>query len=281
MTRPARALVAARPVIAAALATLLLAACASGGSTASSDTASSDGGPAFLDHFDGSHLDTSKWTTCYWWEHDGCTIETNHELERYRPSQVGVADGVLSLTATPRPSTHRGRTYRYASGMVSTGRTGDRSSDRPKFAFTYGVVQVRFRTPAGGGLWPAIWMLPASNDSLPEIDLLEQYGSDTSTAKMTLHGTGRNGDPQVERHELRTTDLAEGWHTVELRWSPGHLQWLLDGAPQFQVDGDRVPSEPMYLLVNLAVGGQAGPVPASTDFPARFLVDEVAVWTGR
>ncbi len=161
--------------------------------------------------------------------------------------------------------------------MVSSGRPGDEPDDVARHAFTFGSVEVRFRAPEGGGLWPAIWMLPASNESLPEIDLLELYGDDPSEASMTLHAT--DGGEQVrDRHYERGPNLSRGWHTVGVDWSAEAVVWFLDGEEVFRVEGDRVPREPMYLVMNMAVGGPAGRPGPDTAFPAQFVVDDVKIW---
>ena len=254
-----------------ALALSLLTSCKESGRTA--PMATGTWAIDFQDRFSGARVVPSRWTTCFWWAKDGCTILTNDEDEWYDPAQASVSDGSLHLTARAQPSRHLGRTFTHTSGMVSSGRSGNAPTDAARYAFTYGYVEVRFRTPAGGGLWPAIWLLPVTNRSLPEIDLLEQYGSDTRRASMTLHSShGRN------RTTVTTRDLSSGWHTVGLEWTKGRLRWYLDGTQRFEVVGDRVPAEPMYLVMNLAVGGNAGTPPRSTRFPSSFLVDQVTVW---
>ena len=236
------------------------------------------GGPVagWHDPFAGPTLDPSRWTTCYWWAQGGCTIASNDEQEWYQPSQVSVRGGVLRLEARASTSPHGGRTYPYVSGMVSSGRSGDGLADRARLAFTYGTVTVRFRTPAGHGLWPAIWMLPATNQPLPEIDLLEQHGDEPRRASMNLHVAGPDGVEETSRQDVVGDDLSSGWHTVRLAWTPGHLSWWLDGVLRHHVDGALVPSQPMYLIINLAVGGRAGAVDTSR-LPAALLVDDVQV----
>ena len=60
----------------------------------------------FTDEFDGTELDKDKWTTCYWWDHDGCTNLSTNELEWYLPGNTKVAIGQLQLSAVQR-ITHR------------------------------------------------------------------------------------------------------------------------------------------------------------------------------
>lgn len=237
----------------------------------------------FHDDFDGG-LDRARWQTCHWWVDDGegCTIATNDELQWYVPGNVDVADGVLELRAERRAVT--GRTpegapvpFEYASGMVTTGRPTWELDDAPGFAFTYGRVEIRARVPGGEGLWPAFWLLPTTHDSLPEIDVLELFGS-TDTAVFFLHWRDADGDRRSRGHEVRIDDLTTDWHVFGLDWGPGSLSWDIDGVEHWRVEGPEVPDEPMYLVANLAVGGVAvGPPDESTRFPARLLVDWVRV----
>src|SRR5688572_26979413 len=72
--------------------------------------------PILDERFDGTTLDTELWNTCHWWAEDGCTIQSNHELQWYLPSQVAVADGVLRLTAAKEPATGTdGKQFEYRS----------------------------------------------------------------------------------------------------------------------------------------------------------------------
>ncbi|HMJ75056.1 MAG TPA: glycoside hydrolase family 16 protein [Iamia sp.] len=227
----------------------------------------------FADEFSGTTL-SGKWGTCHWWAPDGCTILTNDELEWYQRSQVTVRDGMLRLTAQPGSVDAHGRHFPYVSGMISSGRPGDRPQDKPRVAFTYGRVEVRFRIPTGKGTWPAIWMLPVTNKPLPEIDLLEVRGDAPDLPAMAFHpASGAR-----KRREVRTANLSTGWHIVTLDWAPKLLVWSIDGVERFRVTGAAVPSEPMYLIANLAIGGDAGTPTAATPFPARFLIDRVKIW---
>lgn len=232
------------------------------------------------ENFDGGSLDSSLWNTCHWWNKEGCTIASNNELEWYRPEQVTVADGTLRLTAAPnRYDASDGNSYDFTSGMVTTGPTPE--DDNAKVAITYGTVEARFKAPAGRGLWPAIWMLPASKESRPEIDMLEMIGQDPSELILHFHPEDRDADSPSKRIRVADPDLSEDWHTVGLQWTPGKLVYLLDGEPVWTVTGKQVPSEPMYLVMNLAVGGAyPGPPDAGTSFPATFEIDYVRMSTG-
>ncbi len=228
--------------------------------------------------FDGTKLDTTIWNTCHWWQEDGCTIGSNEELEWYLPQQVAVSDGALQLTAEHRAiSASDGKDYGFASGMVTTGPPAHEKA--PKLAFTYGKVEARFRIPTGQGLWPAIWLLPANEDSTPEIDILEVLGHDAGRLRMRLHPKDRDARSIGKKYVLPDGyTLAGGWHTIAVDWSPGKLVYYLDGRQVWQLVDEQVPDEPMYLVMNLAVGGAyPGPPDADTKFPAVFGIDHVRI----
>lgn len=232
----------------------------------------------FVDEFDSGDLDPARWHTCHWWDNEGCTIASNDELEWYLPEQVEVADGTLILRAEPRTvEASDGETYPYASGMVTTGRDSNDLEVDPRFAFTYGYVEARVSIPDDQGLWPAVWMLAATNESKPEIDIFELY-AEPDVMQMHLHWRDEDGESQRVGEASVVDDLGEGFHVIGLEWTPDHLAWFIDGEEQWRVD-EQIPDEPMYLVMNLAVGGVApGPPDDTTAFPAEFVIDWVRVW---
>jgi beta-glucanase (GH16 family) len=226
----------------------------------------------FSDDFVGNRLDTTKWDTCYPWStgQGGCTNPGNHELEWYRPSAVGVNQGALHLTASRQPVAAErpggGLEYfEFTSGMVSTAH---------HFEFTYGYVEFRARVPRGQGLWSALWMLPTDESSTPEIDVVEVIGQAPTTARLTYHAAN-GAAPQTHAH---TADLSQGWHIFAVNWEPGSITWYVDGKAEFHVTKG-VSNQPMFLLADLAVGGdEPGPPGVTTQFPASLDIDYVRVW---
>lgn len=226
--------------------------------------------------FEKGSLDPQIWNTCHWWQDRGCTIGSNDEMQWYVPEQVQLKEGTLQLIAKKQTVQGTdGKQYDYASGMVTT---GPPAHDKPaKLAFTFGKVEVKFKIPEGTGLWPAIWLLPASEESRPEIDMLEVLGDDTGRLRMRLHPEDR-AEPSVGKQYSLPPGytLASQWRTVALDWSPGALRMYLDGKLVWALDSELVPDEPMYLVLNLAVGGHyPGPPDANTTFPALFEIDHV------
>jgi len=232
----------------------------------------------FGDDFDQS-LDTDMWTSCYWWSESGCTNLATGELQWYVPDQRSVQDGSLRLYGANEPiRTSEGVWYPYQSGMVTTGRSSYLMDAEPRFGFTYGFVEARVRVDAGRGLWPAVWMLPLSHEARPEIDILEILGHRPDTIEMHMHVDNDDGNSTVFGANYSNESTTDGWHVVAVNWSPESVTWYIDGVERFRV-AQRIPAEPMYLLANLAIGGEwPGDPDGLTVFPATFEIDYVRVW---
>jgi beta-glucanase (GH16 family) len=227
------------------------------------------------EEFHGSRLDRGSWRTCHWWASRGCTIASNNELEWYLPEQARVRRGVVRLVAERRRVRGSdGREHPYVSAMISSG--PGPGSRPPRFAFRYGRAEIRARVPRGRGLWSAFWLLPADRESKPEIDVMEVLGQRPRNVEMNLHY--RDDDGEEHQRGREWVGLRSGWHTFAIDWRPGQLEWLVDGRRRWRVRGSAVPSEPMYLVANLAVGGDwPGPPGPGTKFPASLDIDWVRV----
>ncbi|MEV7215321.1 glycoside hydrolase family 16 protein [Kitasatospora cineracea] len=231
--------------------------------------------PALYDDFTGHGLDSANWTTCYDWNQNGCTNAGNQESEWYRPGQVTVADGALTLTATRRATTGSdGKTYPWTSGMVSTGR--DNWNAQPRHTFTYGYVAAAIQAPTDAtGMFPAFWLLPAATrGGLPEIDVAEFINSNRYV-DLNLHGRTPQGQDTNAHQRYGPVDFAAGYHVFGVDWEPDSITWYVDGTPRLQVtDPAAIPDTPMELLINLAVGFEEAP---TTD-TAQLHVAWVGVW---
>jgi beta-glucanase (GH16 family) len=238
----------------------------------------------FDDEFDGSTLNANKWVPTYWWGDNGCTIATNNELEWYLPDDVLVTNGTLRLRAQKRTVIGSdGKTYHYTSGVVTTGRASSSLPTPTKFEFKYGYTEVRAWVPKGKGLWPAFWLLSSDQDWPPEIDVTEIIGDQPNITNMTIHYLTGGGTEASSGGEWAGPDFSAGWHTFGMDWQPGAVIWYVDGVERRRdTTVSHIPAESMYLLLNLAVGGDwPGAPDASTVFPAYFDVDYVRVWNSR
>ncbi len=198
----------------------------------------------------------------------------NSEVETYTNStnNVFVSGGTLNIDAIG--TTSNGNTT-YTSGRITT---------QGLFSQTYGLFEFRAQLPAGNGLWPAVWMMPASSTygSWPnsgEIDMLESKGSSTNMVQGSLHsGPSYNQqNTQYSVYTLPNNGQTTAWHTYDLLWqlvpaAGGGKQvqftWYVDGQVyEVQRGGWTIPpsapagdtnapfDQPFYMIMNLAVGG--------------------------
>jgi beta-glucanase (GH16 family) len=193
----------------------------------------------FDDEFNGAELDLSRWVP-----HD----PRGQQSKSFAPQAVSVSGGQLHIAVA---------------GVVSTFGT---------FSQTYGRFEIRCRVPAGRGLRPRLLLLPVPLGPLPEIEVFETTGSSPSK----VFFANRWGTEQTERSfgdSFIGPDLSTGFHILSIEWNRERITWFIDGKEKFQsVDG--VPRQPMYLLIDLAVGRPD----ESTAPPASFDIDYIRVY---
>jgi beta-glucanase (GH16 family) len=176
------------------------------------------------------------------------TLPNNHEAEWYAdPGPDGpfrVSKGMLQITAAPAAGLPSGATYR--SGLITSQRL---------FNQRYGYFEMRAQLPGGRGMWPAFWLLPTDGNWPPEIDVMEMLGNAPTTYYVSLHARP-NGKPLDETTPVRAPDLSAGFHIFGVAWRPDRIRFYLDAV---MVHESATPADmhgTMYLLVNLAVGGE-------------------------
>ncbi len=244
----------------------------------------------FREDFSGSALSSTTWHPNRWFASTCAAGATPGEEAWYRPGSARVADGNLVLTATQQTNVCAEGSWEGTKGFTSAwaqtgGARTSTATKAPGYTFTFGRVDVRFRADAGDGLWPAIWLLSPgtvrsdgklSYPSRPEIDILEIHGDSPDLWRFHLHNSDANGTAVDPGASYRGPDTSTGFHTASVEWRSDHITWLVDGVERWTYRGPGIPQEPMYLVVNLAVGGWAGtPDPAA--FPAEMLVDSIRI----
>ena len=171
---------------------------------------------------------------------------------------IASAPGNLEQTSLPL--------VEYSSGLIST---------RGRFEHQYGYFEIRARWSGGKGLWPAFWLLPAGGGWPPEIDILEAHGDKSDTSFHSLHS--RHVPSQTIVAHPRISDGE--FHTYGALWTPEQIDFFVDGVLTASMPTRDDMHGPMFLVVNLAVGGGWPGMPdADTIFPATYEIDHVRVW---
>jgi beta-glucanase (GH16 family) len=177
----------------------------------------------FTDNFDGSKPDSSKW-----YVYSG--RPGGDPGGQFDPSHVTVSDGMLVISAYRNPADGG----RWVTGGVSSG---------AGLVQTYGKYLVRFRLDPGVGVTHALLLWPADNAWPPEIDFSEGNGSGATGMFATVHYGKQNWQ---ETASLPHVNLSQ-WHTLGVQWTPGRLQYTIDGRIWDTMEGNFVPHVPMVL----------------------------------
>jgi len=218
----------------------------------------------FVDDFNGSAgtaPDPAKWTFDL-----GGGGWGNNELQTYTDSRKNSfldGDGNLVIRATR----HYGA---YESARLTTA---------GRFDQRYGHWEARIKIDSRAGMWPAWWLLGNNISTVGwprcgEIDMMEDYGY--SAVESSVH-TGTADD--VRSFSGGTGNDSE-FHVFSMDWSPEGISYSRDGTEYAAHKWDEEnpdPSRPMFMLLNLAVGGKIGDPPPDTAVPVDLVVDYVRV----
>lgn len=219
------------------------------------------------------------------WQHDRQRNRQgwyNGELQYYghRAPNVRVDAGVLTIEAHAERLNRR--EYRDWGGQNFT---SGRLVTRGRAAWQEGYFEIRARLPCAGGTWPAVWMLPEYESGRwegGEIDIFEHVGAHPGDVHHSLQTATRNF--RTGNHPTaisRVSDACSSFHNYQLLWTDTVIMMGVDGRIGFTArrEGlDRWFDRPMYLILNLAVGGYWGGKVDAADFPANLQVDYVRVY---
>ncbi len=235
---------------------------------------------AFFDEFNGQYLDINKWNSSFIW---GPGLIINNEEQYYIDRLSGdYSLGVnpfsftgenLVITADRTPGTFLDDVdgQEYTSGIITS---------RDAFNFTHGYAEARVKIPKGKGLWPAFWLLNTYYvDKRPEIDIMENLGHEVGKVHQTYHYYNESHQLISQESTVSEEIYSDDFHVYSVLWEPGLIQYYVDGVPHNRIEGDGVASQDMYILANLAVGGNwPGSPDTSTIFPAEYEIDYIRVY---
>jgi beta-glucanase (GH16 family) len=219
------------------------------------------------------------WDSNFWWgAANGSSLTRNKELQwyidtDYAPTKsanpFGVEGGVLTITAARAdPSIQPDiNNYKYTSGLLTT---------YESFAQTYGYFEIRADMPERQGVWPAFWLLPADGSWPPELDVIEMTGQDPNKLVLTAHSKA-TGSHTVVGSTPYVADTS-GFHTYGVLWTEDALVWYFDNVEVARAATPADMHKPMYMLVDLAVGGIAGTPTDGLATPAEMKIDFIRAY---
>lgn len=234
---------------------------------------------AWHDEFDAGVLDAAVWEKC-----ERGTVAWNKYMSP-ASELYGFRDGNLILRGMVNPDTVSDPVP-YITGGVYT-------KDKKAFA-PGGYIEVRAKLQGAKGAWPAIWMLPFDRAKYHwpqggEVDICERLNFD-AFAHQTVHSPWtvnlrRTQNPPATK---ASPIDADGYNTYGAQILPDRVVFFINGKPTFEypkINGGAMgqyPFEnPMYLLIDMQLGGDWVGEVNPADLPVEMAVDYVRFWEYR
>ncbi|WP_373513878.1 family 16 glycosylhydrolase [Persicitalea sp.] len=220
----------------------------------------------------------------------------NNELQWYQPDNAHCRDGLLVIEGRkeqkPNPN------YQPGSDNWKTKRpnityTSSSLITRKLHQWLYGRFEMRARIDTRPGLWPAFWTLGVEGEwpANGEIDIMEYYRGMLLANAAWASGQrykAKWDDSRKPISEFADPAWSEKFHVWRMDWDEKRIALYVDDQllnevnleETYNASGDKKNPfrDPHYLILNMAIGGDNGGDPSSTDFPARFEVDYVRVF---
>ena len=255
----------------------------------------------FSDEFNGTALNPYRWHSQLRWdgEHNGERYEyrvingedqfyvnvlspDNEHQEKvvpvYNPFQF---DGsTLSIRAAKNPLKNHSNKKTYGSlSEISTQQTflSGALSTHEKFSQKYGYFEARIKIPGHVGTFPAFWLFHENRawegTQRTEIDIMENLGHAPwyiynsfhyfKNVTSTYSGDANFIKPQPSGQVYTGTDYSQDYHVYAVEWTQGKVVWYIDGQKMSEMNNSEADFEELYLMLNLAMGGNW------TNFPAN------------
>jgi beta-glucanase (GH16 family) len=184
--------------------------------------------------------------------------------------------------------------------------TSARLKSEGLFSFQYGRIEARMMLPESQGMWPAFWLLGDNITINPwpacgEADIMEHIDGNNPPPYVggtppgydwiagSVHG-GTSSSAEVNGSQTYhpAAFSAAAWHTYGMIWTKGQVQYYVDDPTNIYATFNTsnfngtwpFDQGPMFILLNLAVGGTwPGNPDSTTVFPSTMLVDYVRIYT--
>lgn len=214
--------------------------------------------PTWYDEFNGTEVDTTKWTIDYAnttgygrMSADGRLVKRN----RLDPPNSGVKNGTLYMNAEQDSEAFYG-------GMFFTNGT---------MRYTYGLLEVSNIHPKGTGFWAATWTMSdkgPNNIASVEVDVDECYGAGTwvygnTFAWPSAYGKSLGYNTLHVNNRFYSQDGRGLWmdfHTFGYEWDEATIRFTVDGIVYAEQDMQTDPRDidafcmPQLIRISLSVG---------------------------
>ncbi len=224
----------------------------------------------FFDDFNGSDLDTKKWSLCP----EQCRQDAGGYWRDSMTSLDGSGNLVLSAAIDEKGTPISG-------AVRSLG----------KFEQARGYFEVRCKLQSAPGLWGAFWLMcremgfPGDGDAIggAELDIFESNSVPGGDINHAIHWGGYGAHHRSVSFSREGTRCYDGeYHTFALLWDEEGYIFYIDGKESWRstLDSPDFPGScivPCYLKLSVEFGSWAGRIDPRT-LPDKILVDYVKVY---
>jgi len=220
----------------------------------------------------------------------------NHELQWYQPDNAYVKKGKLIIEGRreqkPNP-TYSAQSQDWRKQRENIEYTAASLKTQGLHSWQYGRFEMRAKIDTQAGIWPAFWTLGVEGEwpRNGEIDIMEFYrgmllanvawGSETR-----FKAIWRDLKKPIET--FQDPRWRKKFHVWRMDWDEKAIRLYVDGELlnfvelQYTINQDGTQKNPFmqphYLLLNLAIGGDNGGDPSSSQFPSKYIIDYVRVY---
>ena len=225
----------------------------------------------FIDKFSGTGVNWDNWTA-------QTDANYNNEVQCYTDDDsstdknLDVSNGTLKIIARQQQVNCAGLDNQSKSW------TSGRINGKDKREFLYGRIEARLRFHnLEAGTWPAFWMLENRiaesprkydddfshwpNPGAGEIDVWEWFANSPTTYITNFFNTGGTscGNEIRFNYPNGASDVLS-WHDYAIEWDENNISFYMDDTLVTSHNVSNCPQykEPMFVLLNVAIGGNLG-----------------------
>ncbi|RZM19127.1 MAG: glycoside hydrolase family 16 protein, partial [Pedobacter sp.] len=147
-------------------------------------------------------------------------------------------------------------------------------------------IEVRAKLPSGKGIWPAIWMMGDNIAKVGwpkcgEFDIMEFVGQTPNTVHANIHWYDSLKSAKTSKgSKTERKDLHKKFHIYGLERKGDSISIFIDDESYLSVKADATAykgsfSNPLYLLINTAIGGDWGGEIDDSIFPQKYYIDYI------
>ncbi len=258
------------------------------------------------DEFDGTKLDTSKWSPA-----GTDTYDSTNSLVYYAnsSSNVSVKNGLLQMKLEHRGTSTYNYKYNAPAGLTT----------KDTVNFKYGYIEIRARIPYKNGIQSSFWfktdgdLAAKGSETSAEVDMIETFGlTDTVTPNIhkwlssdngVAHSQYNNNGRTAQTKKFDSASLSDEFHIYGMEWTESEIIMYVDRqeyarydiTKDYEKSGETVVGsmdafkDPMRIIIGISpylselghydfTGNGSGYTTESTDFSQPYSIDWVRLY---